>query len=418
MFFALMLGQLIRAGTLTYIDPRGRSHRFGGKPIEGLHPVTIRLSDAGLDWRLAVQPMLAVGEAYMDGKLIMEEGTLFDFLALAVGNLQRGNSPFWMKWTQQASHLLRRLQQYNPMPASRRNASHHYDISLALYDLFLDPDRQYSCAYFERPESTLEEAQIAKKRHIMAKLLLKPGQKVLDIGCGWGGMGLTLGREAGADVTGITLSEQQLQEAQKRAANAQRADQVRFQLTDYREVTGTYDRIVSVGMFEHVGVNHFEEFFRVVHDRLADDGVALIHFIARADGPGTTNPWIRKYIFPGGYSPALSEVMPAIERSGLLVTDIEILRLHYAETLRHWRMRFLANWGRAAQLYDERFCRMWEFYLQAAESAFVHEDALVYQIQLSKRNDVAPLTRAYIAARETELRRYDSAASALRIAAG
>jgi cyclopropane-fatty-acyl-phospholipid synthase len=396
MFFARLLDRLIVTGCLTYIDPKGRTHRFGGKPIPGLQPVTIRLTDASIDLRLCLQPLLAVGEAYMEGKLVVETGTLYDFLAIACANLQQGHHASWVNWAQSLSHLWRRLQQYNPLGKARANASHHYDISLALYELFLDPDKQYSCAYFETPNVTLEEAQIAKKRHIMAKLLLKPGQKVLDIGCGWGGMGLTLGREANVDVTGITLSQQQLTEARKRAALAQRSDQVRFQLTDYREVTGTYDRIVSVGMFEHVGVNHFEEFFRVVHDRLAEDGVALIHFISRSDGPGTTNPWIRKYIFPGGYSPALSEVLPAIERSGLFITDIEILRLHYAETLRHWRERFKANWTRAAQLYDERFCRMWDFYLTGSEIAFRFEGHMVAQVQLSRRQDVVPMTRTYI----------------------
>ncbi len=403
MFFALMLDRLIKKGSLTYIDPQGRTHRLGGAPVEGLRPVTIRLNDSSVDFRLAARPMLAVGEAYMDGQLTIEDGTLYDFLLLALANLQNGQSPVWMKWSDQISHFFRRLQQFNPMGTSRKNVAHHYDISPALYDLFLDPDRQYSCAYFERPNMSLDEAQIAKKRHIMAKLLLKPGQKVLDIGCGWGGMGLTLGREAGVDVTGITLSREQLAEAQKRAALAQRSEQVRYQLTDYREVTGTYDRIVSIGMFEHVGLNHFDEFFRVVNDRLADDGVALIHFICRAEGPGTTNPWLRKYIFPGGYSPALSEVMPAIERSGLMITDIEILRLHYAETLRHWRMRFLANWARAAELYDERFCRMWEFYLAGCEIAFRYQGHVVAQIQLAKRADVVPLTRSYIGGAEQQL---------------
>ena len=403
MFFALMLDRLIKKGSLTYIDPQGRTHRYGGLPAEGLRPVTIRVNDAAIDFRLAAQPMLAVGEAYMDGKLTIEDGTLYDFLTLALANLEGGNSPLWLNWTLKASHLMRRLQQFNPMGTSRKNVAHHYDLSPALYDLFLDPDRQYSCAYFARPDMSLEEAQIAKKRHIMAKLLLKPGQKVLDIGCGWGGMGLTLAREAGVDVTGITLSQEQLAEAQKRAALAQRSDQARYQLVDYREVTGTYDRIVSVGMFEHVGLNHYDTFYRVVHDRLADDGVALIHFISRGDGPGATNPWLRKYIFPGGYSPALSEVLPSIERAGLIVTDVEILRLHYAETLRHWRMRFLANWSRAAELYDERFCRMWEFYLAGCEIAFRHQGHVVAQLQLAKRIDSVPMTRGYIEGAEEQL---------------
>ena len=409
MFFAQLLDRLIVAGSLTYIDPKGRTHHFGGVPIEGLKPVTVRLTDAAIDLRLCLQPLLTVGEAYMDGKLVIEAGTLYDFLALASYNLQHGHHATWLSLAESISHLWRRVVQYNPLGKARRNASHHYDISLALYELFLDPDKQYSCGYFERPDVSLEEAQIAKKRHIMAKLLLRPGQKVLDIGCGWGGMGLTLGREANVDVTGITLSQQQLQEAQKRAALAQRSDQVRFQLTDYREVTGTYDRIVSVGMFEHVGVNHFDSFFRVVHDRLAEDGVALIHFICRSDGPGSTNPWIRKYIFPGGYSPALSEVLPSIERSGLYVTDLEILRLHYAETLRHWRQRFKANWKRAVELYDERFCRMWEFYLTGSEIAFRFQGHAVAQFQLARRQDVVPLTRSYIEGAEEGSKRWRKA---------
>jgi cyclopropane-fatty-acyl-phospholipid synthase len=395
MFFAHLLKNLIVEGELTYIDPKGRVRRYGQGKVEGIEPVAIRLTDPKLDRRLGLRPLLAAGEAYMDGKLLIERGSLFDFLALAAHNISGRHHAALLNLMQQLDFVWRWLQQYNPLPQAKRNASHHYDISLAVYDLFLDPDRQYSCAYFERDDMTLEEAQLAKKRHIITKLALQPGHKVLDIGCGWGGLALTMAREAKVEVTGITLSEQQWVEAQKRA-QSQRADNVRFELVDYREVAGSYDRVVSVGMFEHVGVAHFDRFFRTVADRLNDDGVALIHFICRAEGPGTTNPWIRKYIFPGGYSPALSEVIPAIERAGLFITDIEMLRLHYAMTLREWRRRFQANRAKAAQRYDERFCRMWEFYLAGSEVAFRFQGHMVTQIQLAKKIDTLPLTRTYL----------------------
>jgi len=395
MFFAQFLKNLVVEGDLTYIDHRGRTHHFGQGQVKGIEPVSVRLTDGAYDTRLGLRPLLAAGEAYMDGVLVIEQGTLFDFLALAMHNVAGRHRSKLLEFTQFFDFIGRWLQQYNPLSQARLNASHHYDISLAVYDLFLDPDRQYSCAYFERGDMTLEEAQLAKKRHIIAKLALEPGMKVLDIGCGWGGLALTLAREAKVDVTGITLSEQQLLEARKRA-QAQRAENVRFELVDYREVGGKFDRVVSVGMFEHVGIAHFESFFQSVRDRLTDDGVALIHFICRADGPSTTNPWIRKYIFPGGYSPALSEVIPAIEKSGLIITDIEMLRLHYAKTLREWRRRFMANRAKAAERYDERFCRMWEFYLTGSEVAFRFQRHMVTQIQLAKRVDTLPLTRDYM----------------------
>jgi cyclopropane-fatty-acyl-phospholipid synthase len=274
--------------------------------------------------------------------------------------------------------------------------AHHYDLSGTLYDLFLDADRQYSCAYFTAPDQSIEQAQANKKRHIAAKLLLREGQKVLDIGSGCGGLALYLAKECGVSVTGLTLSTEQLKVARNRAEEAGLADRVHFELLDYREARGSYDRIVSVGMFEHVGVYHYPAFFQKVKELLSEDGVALLHSIGRQDGPGSTNPWIRKYIFPGGYSPAMSEVIPAIERTGLWITDIEILRLHYAETLRAWRTRFNANRERIRALYDERFCRMWEFYLAGSEIAFRHQGHLVFQMQMAKNIDTVPLTRDYI----------------------
>jgi cyclopropane-fatty-acyl-phospholipid synthase len=279
---------------------------------------------------------------------------------------------------------------------ARANVAHHYDLSDTLYELFLDADRQYSCAYFASPADTLERAQEQKKRHLAAKLLLQPGQRVLDIGSGWGGLGLYLADIADVDVTGLTLSAEQDGYAQRRASDSGLSDRVRFLLKDYRQEEGRYDRIVSVGMFEHVGVGHYGEYFQKVGDLLEEDGVALIHTIGRADGPGAANPWINKYIFPGGYVPALSEILPAIERAGLYVTDIEVLRLHYAETLKAWRQRFNTNRLRVAEIYDERFCRMWEFYLAGCDSGFRHGGLVNFQIQLSKRIDAVPLMRDYI----------------------
>jgi cyclopropane-fatty-acyl-phospholipid synthase len=293
-------------------------------------------------------------------------------------------------------YLACRLMQRNGIARSQRNVAHHYDLSSRLYDLFLDEDKQYSCAFFERPTDTLEAAQLTKKRRIAAKLALAPGQRVLDIGSGWGGLALHLAQNTGADVTGITLSQEQLRLAQERAAKAGVEGQVRFRLEDYRQTSGTFDRIVSVGMFEHVGLAQYSSFFKKVASLLADDGVALIHTIGRSDRPGSTNPWIAKYIFPGGYMPALSEIVPLVERADLIVTDVEVLRLHYASTLAEWRRRFAANREEAKALYDERFCRMWEFYLAGAEMGFRYGGLVVFQLQLAKRVDILPLARDYM----------------------
>lgn len=337
----------------------------------------------------------------MDGRLTIEGGDIFDFLDLVVGNMrwERG-SPFHHKRFEWLARLWNRLQQINPASRSQRNVAHHYDLSDRLYDLFLDRDRQYSCAYFPEGSEDLDTAQLLKKAHIAAKLLLKPGQKVLDIGCGWGGMGLYLNRVAGVDVTGVTLSQEQLAVANRRAAEAGVSDRVAFRLQDYRTIPEKFDRIVSVGMFEHVGVPHYGTFFGKVHDLLADDGVVLLHTIGRADGPGRTDPWTRKYIFPGGYVPALSEIAPVIERAGFYITDLEVLRLHYAKTLKHWYDRVQAHRAQIIDLYDERFLRMWEFYLAGAWTAFAHSGHVVFQLQLAKRQDAVPLTRDYMAAAE------------------
>jgi cyclopropane-fatty-acyl-phospholipid synthase len=349
-----------------------------------------------------LNPGLAAGEAYMDGSLSPIGCSIYQVLDVMLRNLAETQAAMpTMRWRDTLAQTVRRIVQFNPAPRARRNVAHHYDLNGRLYSLFLDRDRQYSCAYFPRGAETLEEALAAKKRQIAANLCLdRPDLTVLDIGCGWGGLALTLARDHGARVTGITLSQEQLAEAQARAANEGLSDRVTFELRDYRTLDRRFDRIVSVGMFEHVGVNHYRTFFDHVARCLHPEGVALLHAIGRAHGPGGTNAWISKYIFPGGYCPALSEVLPPLEKSGLLVTDTEILRLHYAETLRHWRWRFAANHDAIATLYDDRFCRMFEFYLAGSELCFRREDQMVFQIQMAHRIDAVPLTRDYIARNE------------------
>jgi cyclopropane-fatty-acyl-phospholipid synthase len=394
MLLAKLLGAVLQVGSLELIDPKGVRHRVEGRK-PGKH-VVVRIHDRRTARRMLTNARLALGESYMDGTLTVENGDIYDFLDLMGHSMEAFESHPANAWAGRLGFLLRSLKQYNPIGRAQQNVAHHYDLSGALYDLFLDADRQYSCAYYRSPEDTLEQAQLQKKQHIAAKLLIEPEHKVLDIGCGWGGMGLYLARATGADVTGVTLSVEQQKVAQERAQQEGLAERVRFALRDYRHETGKYDRIVSVGMFEHVGVGHYGEFFAKVRDLLADDGVMLLHAIARMEPPGGTNPWLQKYIFPGGYSPALSEVLSAIERSGLWVTDCEMLRLHYAFTLREWRMRFMANRERIKALYDERFCRMWEFYLAACEMSFRHMRQMVFQLQITKTQTAVPLTRDYM----------------------
>src|SRR5215470_1107667 len=396
----------IRVGALTLVDASGKTHSFAGAPGPA---VTIRLHDRALHRRLLLNPYLAFGEAYMDGTPTVEDGTIYDALELVGRNGAAIDSYPWQRLQEKLARLLRTIQTYNPIGRAQRNVAHHYDLSGQLYDLFLDRDRQYSCAYFVTDNDSLEVAQDNKKLHLASKLLLKPGQKVLDIGSGWGGLGLYLARLAGIDVTGVTLSVEQQKVAQARARAAGLADKVRFHLRDYRQEPGKYDRIVSVGMFEHVGTAHYRELFTKVRDLLTDDGVMLLHSIGRVGPPGGTNPWLRKYIFPGGYTPALSEVLSAVEKVGLWVTDIEVLRLHYASTLREWRRRFEANRDKIRALYDERFCRMWEFYLAGCEIAFRNMGQMVFQMQLARRQDAAPLTRDYMVDFERALQTRSSA---------
>ena len=393
------LRQYIRRGTINFTTASGMRFSCGDGTGE---PVAARFVTAAAERRLLLDPELALGEIFMDGLLVMERGTIADLLAVALD--QPDMAPRWAKLQWWLRRLIRPIQQFNPRGRSRHNVAHHYDLDGRLYSLFLDADKQYSCAYFETPESTLDDAQLAKKRHLAAKLLIQHGQRVLDIGSGWGGMGLYLAEMTGADLTGVTLSTEQLQVANARAGEKQVSDSARFLLQDYRDIPGPFDRIVSVGMFEHVGVDHYDTFFRRCAELLTDDGVMMLHSIGRPEGPGITNPWIAKYIFPGGYIPALSEVLPAIERAGLLVSDIEILRLHYAETLKAWRERFMARREEAVRLYDERFARMWEFYLASSEMSFRKQNVMNFQIQITKRQNIVPLTRNYITEEEERLR--------------
>jgi cyclopropane-fatty-acyl-phospholipid synthase len=395
----ILLDQILRrfivVGRLTVRWPDGAISTYTGDP--GPEAV-IELRNARSVRRVALNPALAVGEAYMDGGLVPVDTSVYELLDVLMTNLMAEKSgKFIMQLRDAIRSQTRRIAQFNPAGVARHNVAHHYDLNGRLYSLFLDRDRQYSCAYFPRGDETLEEAQIAKKRHIAAKLMLnRPDLTVLDIGCGWGGLGLTLARDHGARVTGITLSTEQLAEAQARVQAEGLGERVSFELMDYRAMHRSFDRIVSVGMFEHVGVGHYQQFFDVVKRSLAPDGVALLHAIGRGDQPGATNPWLAKYIFPGGYCPALSEVLPPIMRAGLITTDIEILRLHYAETLRHWRRRFAANRDTIASIYDERFCRMFEFYLAGSELAFRREHQMVFQIQLVRDQSAVPQTRDYI----------------------
>ncbi len=388
-----LLRSLVKTGTLRLSLPSGQAHSYGDGTGA---PITVKIHDPKVVRRLVLNPELALGEAYMDATLTIGDDDLRGFVTLALTNKHDHGIVWWQRPVEKVRKALRWVAQFNPVGRAKRNVSHHYDLSGELYDLFLDEDRQYSCAYFRTPDDTLEQAQENKKHHIARKLLIEPGMTVLDIGCGWGGMALTLARDYGARVVGVTLSTEQHAIATQRAAEAGLSDRIDIRLMDYREVTETFDRIVSIGMFEHVGVPHYREYFRQVHDRLKPDGVALIHTIGRSDTPGVTSPFILKYIFPGGYVPAMSEAMAAVEHERLYVDDVEVWRLHYAETLKIWLERFEANIDKARQIYDDRFCRMWRYYLLGAEMTFRLDDQVVFQFQMSHKQDAVPLTRDYL----------------------
>jgi len=401
-WFEHVFKRIVRRGTLTVSSAPGRSFTVGDGTGKSL---TIAFDSPFVLLSVLADPDLKLGEAYMDGTFRVTEGTLADFM-----DLVESQSKTTITWSSvalaTARYLGRRAAQLNSRERARKNVHHHYDLDGKLYSLFLDADRQYSCAYFEREGDSLDDAQVAKKRHIAAKLLMeKPGLRVLDIGSGWGGLGIYLSEIAGAKhVTGVTLSSEQVAAANNRTMERGLKGRVEFRLQDYRDIDETFDRIVSVGMFEHVGVNHYGKFFKTICGLMKKDGVAVLHSIGRSEGPTSTSAWIKKYIFPGGYIPALSEVMPVIERAGLVVTDVEILRLHYAETLKAWRERFLARREEVAALYDERFCRMWEFYLVISEMAFRHQGLMVFQLQFARRQEAVPLTRDYIGQAEERLR--------------
>ena len=402
--------RLFRSGNLRVTTAVGSTFSCGDGAGT---PVAIRFASRAAEWLVLFDPELRLGEAYMDGGLVVEQGSIAEFLDLAVRNLSRASPTPLTRPLRTLRALARRLLDYNTLGRSRRNAMHHYNIDYRIYRMFLDADLQYSCAYFENSGVSLDQAQLAKKRHIAAKLLLKPGLKVLDIGSGWGGLGLYLAGSSKVSVVGINLSDEQVRIAQQRAAAA--GLPCEFRIQDYRTVSEKFDRVVSVGMFEHVGKRHYHTFFRKCRDLLTDDGVVLLHTIGRWNGPGETNAWVQRYIFPGGYTPALSELAPAIESSGLIVSEVEVLRLHYAETLRAWRTNFLAKRDEIIRLFDEtpelnkrfgsveRFIRMWEYYLAGFEASFRYYGLVVFQIQLLKSMEAAPLTRDYMYRKKLEV---------------
>ena len=394
----IFLRRFVRRGSFTVTTAGGRTYTFGDGTGS---PVAIRFTSAGAQRAVLLDPELKFGEAYMDGTIVVEQGSIADLLGLLLSQGHR-----WPRnWAvlRLLRYLFRRLQQLNLRSRARNNVAHHYDLDGRLYALFLDADQQYSCAYFENSDQSLDDAQLAKKRHLAAKLRVSRGATILDIGSGWGGLALYLAEIAGARVTGITLSKEQYSRSENRALERGRHD-VKFELLDYRDIAGQFDRIVSVGMFEHVGVGFYEAFFNQCARLLASDGIAILHTIGRSAPPSVTNPWIAKYIFPGGYIPALSEILPVIERAGLIVTDVEVLQLHYAETLKSWRERFLAHRDEVLRIYDQRFLRMWEFYLASSEMAFRRGDMVIFQIQMTKQKGVIPATRDYIAQEEARLR--------------
>ncbi|MCK5090659.1 MAG: class I SAM-dependent methyltransferase [Hyphomicrobiaceae bacterium] len=400
-----MMKSFVRVGTLKIIDADGKVHVFSGQPGPN---VTMRLSDRSLYHKLVFNPELNAGEAYMDGRMSFEDSTLRDFLTLfSLNRLSLASYPL-QKVLRRVSRMFKKGQQANPIGKAQQNVAHHYDLGNDFYKLFLDEGLQYSCAYFTNDDNTLEQAQRNKLRLLAAKLKLSPGLKILDIGCGWGDLALYLARLADAEVVGVTLSKEQFELASARARKAGLDNRVRFELKDYRKVEDRFDRIVSVGMFEHVGVHHYGEFFGKINELMDDDGLALIHSIGHMSPPGTASPWLRKYIFPGAYSPALSEVFEVVEQNSLWVTDLEFLRLHYAKTLAHWSQRFEANRDKIEAMYDARFARMWEFYLISAEMMFRTGSQLVFHMQLARKRDAAPIVRDYITDLQRDYKRQET----------
>ena len=398
-----LVDDVVRTQALRVTDAHGKTHLFGTERSDIPTP-HVRVN-ARAERNIALDPSLKLAEAYMDGDLEMLEGDIYDLLRAVLCDVARVE-----EMHPRLNALLRvrgamyRMLDRNGLTRARQNVAHHYDLSTELYELFLDEDRQYSCAYFPTSDTDLDTAQTLKKRHIAAKMHLnREGLEVLDIGCGWGGMARYLAGTTGARVKGVTLSTEQHAYATARSAELGYGDRTEYELKDYRTLQRDFDRIVSVGMFEHVGKSQYDTFFNKVAELLRPDGVMLLHTIGHAGPPAPTAPFIRKYIFPGGYIPTLDQIAAAAQRAGLYMTDVENLRLHYAMTLRNWRQRFLARWDDAARLYDERFCRMWDFYLAASEAAFRWRGQVVYQVQLTHQRDAVPLTRDYIAQAEARL---------------
>lgn len=397
---AVALNRGISQGHLRVTYANGRTESYGDRTKE---EVAIRFTDPSAEWALALDPALALGELYMDGRLMIESGTCYDLVALIKRNARRiatvpGIAAFALRYATSFAA------QRQTLVRARRNIAHHYDLDERFYRLFLDSDMQYTCAYYEHPDQTLEQAQLAKKRHVTAKLQLQPGQRVLDIGSGWGGLCLYLAEMGEALTTGVTLSKPQQKVSTRRATERGLSAAAKFRLQDYRQVNETFDRIVSVGMFEAIGRKEFDNYFQTTARLLEKSGVFVLHSIGRTKPCTVPSPWMEKYIFPGSYIPALSEVLPAAERAGFLVTDVEILRLHYAETLREWRKRFLSNRATVLEIYDERFLRMWEFYLCAAEAGFRIDRMFIFQLQLTRHLQTVPLSRSYLHATESALR--------------
>ena len=388
------LNSLIKYDGFILIDSNSKKYVIG-KPIKE-NPIIIKLLDKNLNYKLLLNPDLYFGEAYTNGSLIIENGTLTEFLEIALRNIGRNDINIYGKILNKIKGSYRYLTNFNKGLVSKKNVSHHYDISEKLYDLFLDANRQYSCAYFKSENDSLEQAQENKMDHIIKKLNIKPNQKVLDIGSGWGTLAINIAQKTKASVTGITLSENQLEYSNNKAKEMNLGNQVEFKLIDYRELNEKFDRIVSVGMFEHVGRKFYNKYFNTVSKLLTDKGIALIHTIGSSNPPRNPQPWITKYIFPGGYTPSLSQIARPIEDSGLIISDIEVLRMHYAHTLRNWKERFLSKKTTVLEMFDEKFFRMWEFYLASCEMAFKWGDQVVFQLQLTKDNTSAPTTRDYI----------------------
>ena len=388
------LNNLFKYDGFVLIDSSSKKYVIG-KPIKE-NPIIVKLLDKNLNYKLLWNPDLYFGEAYMNGSLIIENGTLSEFLEIALRNIGRNDINIYGKILNTIKGTFRYLTKFNKGLVSKNNVSHHYDISESLYDLFLDANRQYSCAYFKNENDTLEQAQENKMNHITKKLNIQANQKVLDIGSGWGTLAIFIAQKTNASVTGITLSENQLEYSKKKAKELNLGNQVEFKLADYRELNEKFDRIVSVGMFEHVGRKFYRKYFNTVSKLLNDQGIALIHTIGSSNSPRNPQPWIGKYIFPGGYTPSLSQIARPIEDSGLIISDMEILRMHYAHTLRNWKERFLSKKNTVLEMFDEKFFRMWEFYLASCEMAFKWGDQVVFQLQLTKDNISAPTTRDYI----------------------